>query len=97
MGGRLYLDLVKQAAAAWVDDRAPTVGAALAFYGAFSLAPLLIIVIAVGGIFGDDAARGAIVGRIAGVVGAPAAEAIEAMLTSAHEPSSSRAHSRSRA
>ena len=89
MGWRLYVDLVKRAAVAWVDDRAPTMGAALAFYSAFSLAPLLIIVIAVGGVFGNDAARGAIVGRIAGVVGVPAAEAIEALLTSAHEPSTS--------
>jgi len=57
MGWRLYVDLVKRAAVAWVDDRAPTMGAALAFYSAFSLAPLLIIVIAVGGVFGNDAAR----------------------------------------
>ena len=89
MGWRVYVDLVKRAAVAWVDDRAPTMGAALAFYSAFSLAPLLIIVIAVGDVFGVDGARGAIVGRIAGVVGAPAAEAIEALLTSAHEPSAS--------
>ena len=89
MGWRVYVDLVKRAAVAWVDDRAPTMGAALAFYSAFSLAPLLIVVIAVGGIFRADAARGAIFGRIAGVVGAPAAEAIEALLTSAHEPSTS--------
>jgi membrane protein len=49
MGWRLYFDLVKRAAVAWVDDRAPSMGAALAFYSAFSLAPLLIIVIAVAG------------------------------------------------
>ena len=86
MGWRLYVDLVKRAAVAWVDDRAPTMGAALAFYCAFSLAPLLIIVIAVAGaVFGFDAARGAIVGQIAGLVGAPAAEAIQALLTTAQE------------
>jgi membrane protein len=81
-GWRLYGDLVRQAGTAWVEDRAQTMGAALAFYSAFSLAPLLIIVIALAGtVFGDDAARGAIVGQLAGLVGAPAAEAIQSLLT----------------
>ncbi len=80
-GWRLYVDLVRQAGTAWVDDRAQTMGAALAFYSAFSLAPLLIIVIALAGaVFGDDAARGAIVDQLAGLVGAPAAEAIQSLL-----------------
>jgi membrane protein len=56
-------------------------GAALAFYSAFSLAPLLIIVIALAGaVFCAYAARGAIVGQLAGLVGAPAAEAIQSLL-----------------
>ncbi len=38
MGSRLYVDLLKQSGVAWVDDRAPTMGATLAFYSAFSLA-----------------------------------------------------------
>ena len=46
-GWRLYGDLVKQSGVAWVEDRAPTLRAALAFNSALSLAPLLIIVIAV--------------------------------------------------
>jgi membrane protein len=50
------------------------------------LAPLLIIVIAVAGaVFGVEAARGAIVGQIAGLVGAPAAEAIQSLLKAAQE------------
>ena len=90
IGWRLYVDLLKQAAVAWVDDRAPTMGAALAFYSAFSLAPLLVIVIAVAGaVFGVDAARGAIVGQIAGLVGVPAAETIQALLTTAQETTTS--------
>ena len=81
---RLYVDLVKQACAAWLKDRAPTMGAALAFYCAFALAPLLVIVIALGGaVWGADAARGAIVGQLAGMVGVPAAEAIQALLRAA--------------
>jgi Na+-transporting methylmalonyl-CoA/oxaloacetate decarboxylase gamma subunit len=56
-------------------------GAALAFYSAFSLAPLLIIVTALAGVvFGDAAARAAMVAQLAGVVGAPAAEALKAVL-----------------
>jgi len=54
------------------------------------LAPLLIIVIAVAGAaLGVDAARGAIVGQIAGLVGAPAAEAIQALLKAAQETTTS--------
>ena len=83
---RSYLDLVKQSGAAWVDDRAPTMGAALAFYSAFALAPLLIVLIAVAGaIFGPDAARGAIAGQLTGLVGAPAAQAIQDLLKAAQE------------
>lgn len=80
-GWRLYVDLVKRTGAAWIDDRAPTMGAALAFYSAFSLAPLLIIVIAVAGAaFGEDAARGAIVEQLSHLVGPTAAEAIQTLL-----------------
>lgn len=76
-----YLQLIKQSIVAWSDDHAPSMGAALAFYSAFSLAPLLIIVIGVAGaVFGADAARGAVVAQLAGLVGTPAAEAIQAML-----------------
>jgi membrane protein len=54
------------------------------------LAPLLIIVIAVAGaVFGVDAARGAIVGQIAGLVGASAAEAIQSSLKAAQETTTS--------
>ncbi|MGE5101766.1 MAG: YihY/virulence factor BrkB family protein [Deltaproteobacteria bacterium] len=83
---RLYVDLVKQAGVAWIQDRAPTLGAALAFYSAFALAPLLIIVIALAGaLWGVDAARGTIAGQLAGVVGAPAAEAIQALVKAARQ------------
>jgi membrane protein len=81
---RLYVDLVKQAGSAWITDRAPTMGAALAFYSAFALAPLLIIVIALAGaLWGANAAHGAIVAQLAGIVGAPAADAIEGLLRAA--------------
>ncbi len=78
--------LVKQAAAAWKKDRAPSMGAALAYYTAFSLAPLLIIVIGVAGlVFGRDAAQAAIIGQVGGLLGADGGKAIDAMLTSASD------------
>ena len=81
---RLCFDLMKQAGAAWIKDRAPTLGAALAFYSAFALAPLLIVVIALAGVlWGVDAARGTIAGQLADAVGAPAAEAIQALIKAA--------------
>ena len=76
--------LIKRAGLAWVEDRAPTMGAALAFYSAFALAPLLIIVIALAGtLFGSDAARDAIVRQLDGLVGGPATGAIQALLQGA--------------
>jgi membrane protein len=64
-------------------------GAALAFYSAFSLAPLLIIVIGVAGaVFGVDAARGAIVAQLTGLVGPTAAGAIHSLLMGAQSKSS---------
>jgi len=62
-------------------------GAALAFYTLFSLAPLLLIVISVAGlVFGEDAARGAILGQLSGLVGAQSAATIEALLVSLNRP-----------
>jgi len=51
--------LCRQATVAWIDDYAPSMGAALAYYTLFSVAPLLLIVISIAGlVFGPDAARG---------------------------------------
>ncbi|WP_083745778.1 YihY/virulence factor BrkB family protein [Variovorax sp. KK3] len=79
--------LCRQAVNAWVDDYAPSMGAAISYYTIFSLAPLLIIVIAVAGaLFGREAAQGQIVGQVSGLVGQDGAKAIEAMLASVSEP-----------
>jgi membrane protein len=79
-----YLSLLKQAAAAWSNDRAASMGAALAFYSAFSLAPLLIIVIAVAGmIFGVDAARGAVSAQLGTLLGPVGADALQKLLMAA--------------
>lgn len=80
--------LVEQAGDAWIDDYAPSMGAALAYYTVFSLAPLLLIVIAIAGlVFGAEAARGEIFGQLNSLMGSDAAAAIEGMLVSVSKPS----------
>ncbi len=84
---RRAYELVRAALAGFGDDRSARTAAALAFYTVFSLAPLLIISIAIAGFFfGADAARGEIVGQIRGLVGEAGAQAIEEMLLHAARP-----------
>ena len=64
--------LLKETFSAWSADRAPRMGAALAYYVSFSIAPLLIIVIAVAGaIFGEQAAKGEIFEQLESTVAPP--------------------------
>ncbi len=89
MGIQRTWDLIKQSASAWIDDYAPSMGAALAYYTLFSIAPLLVIVIAIAGfVFGAEAAQGAIVGQLGGLIGDEGAVAIQGLLRSASEPAS---------
>ena len=75
--------LVKQSVNAWLEDRAASMGAALAYYTAFSIAPLLIIAIAVAGlVFGRDAAQAAVVGQLQGLLGEAGGIAVAEMLES---------------
>ena len=79
--------LIKEAVIAWIDDYAPSMGAALSYYTVFSLAPILLIVIAIAGlVFGQDAARGALFEQIADLMGKDAARAVEGMLTDVSKP-----------
>jgi membrane protein len=80
----------RRALSAWWNDNVPRMGAALAYYTLFSLAPILIIAIAIAGlVFGREAVRGEIVGQIQGLVGREGALAVQAMLEGAAKPSSS--------
>lgn len=84
-GIRLVKDTYKE----WTEDNVPLLAAALAYYTVFSLAPLLIIAIAIAGaVFGEAAAQGEIVRQIQGWVGRDGAEAIQAMLQNAQKPGS---------
>jgi membrane protein len=78
------LRMAKQALGDWSSDHASSMGAAIAYYTLFSLAPLLVIAVAIAGaVFGAEAARGEIVGQLEGLMGPEAARGIEAMLASA--------------
>ena len=83
-----WWQLVKGAVAAWSDDYAPSMGAALSYYSVFSMAPLLLIVISIAGlIFGEDAARGEVFAQLRGLLGNNSAQAVEDMLISLSKPS----------
>ena len=79
-----WASLCETAVYSWLDDRAPTMGAAIAYYTVFSLAPMLVIVIAIAGLaFGRQAAEGALFDGLADLVGPESAGAVQAMLRSA--------------
>lgn len=71
----------------WFEHNVPRLGASVAFYTLLSLAPLLIIVIAVAGaIFGEDAARGQLVWQIQDLIGRDGAETVQTLLKGAQRP-----------
>ena len=70
----------------WQDDRAPRMGAALAYYIALSLAPTVLILLAIAGwAFGAQAAEGRLVSQIRDLVGYESAKAIQTMIEGAHQ------------
>ena len=76
--------LLKTALVGWWNDRAMSLGASIAFFTVFSLAPMLLVAIAVAGlVFGREAAQGAIVAQLAGLTGGQTAAALEGMIASA--------------
>jgi len=80
--------VLKKAAADWSHDRAPRLGAALAYYTIFSMVPLLIVIIAIIGlVFGQEAAQSAIMDQISNLIGPQSAAAIKEMIQRADQPS----------
>jgi membrane protein len=74
---------------AWIEQRASSKGAALAFYTLFSMTPILVLAIAVAGyFFGAEAAQGEIIIQMQGLVGPNGAQAIQALLSAARDPAS---------
>lgn len=83
--GRL-LTVLRCSVTEWFEDRAASKGAALAFYTLFSIAPVLVLVIAIAGFFwGPEAARGELLGQLQGLVGKQGAEAIQLVLQGAQD------------
>jgi membrane protein len=73
--------LIVQVFTAWSEDKAPRMGAALAYYSAFSMAPLVVLAIGVAGLaFDHQTARTAVLREIEKTVGEPAATAVDAMI-----------------
>ena len=71
----------------WNDDNVPRLGAALAFYTLLSLAPLLVVVVAIAAIaYGKQAAQGQLFWQIRGLVGPEGARAIQGLLEGAYKP-----------
>ena len=79
--------LIKTTVIAWSDDYAPSMGAALAFYTLFSIAPLLLIVLSITGfVFGAEAARGEIAGQLQNLMGEQSALTVQALLQNVNRP-----------
>ena len=82
-----FYQLAKKSVMAWIDDYAPSMGAAISYYTVFSIAPLMIIVIAVAGfVWGREAVQGEIVGQLSGLIGQEGAQGIQALIESANQP-----------
>jgi membrane protein len=83
------LGLARRAFAAWSEDYAPSMGAALAYYALFSIAPLALIAVGIAGFFfGEQAARGELFGELASLMGTDAARTVEGLLAHAAKPAS---------
>lgn len=82
--------IFKQAVTQWSEDNALRLSAALAYYSIFSIAPLLVIAVAIAGrLFGEEAAQGLLARQLHDLMGSKAAEGIEGMIQSANKPASS--------
>ncbi len=86
---RKIVTLLKRTYADWSEDKASRLAAALAYYTALSLAPLLVIIVAVLSlVFGDQAARGQLVTQFGGLLGQQGATVVESVLASSRGTSS---------
>jgi membrane protein len=80
-------NLLRRTFAEWSEDKAPQLGASLAFYSAISIAPLLVIALSIAAFFlGEEAARGKVIEEFQGLVGSEGGKAIEDMIASANKP-----------
>src|SRR5215208_177424 len=79
-----FLNLVKETIREWQQDQAARLAAALAYYATFSLAPLLVIVLAIAGLVGGrDAAQGLVMAQVQDLVGVEGREFVQSMIENA--------------
>ena len=84
MQNKNIISVLNRTVSEWFEHRAGSMGAALAFYTLFSLAPILVLVLAIAGWFyGPQAAQGQLFAELRGLVGAQGAEAIQLVLAGA--------------
>jgi membrane protein len=77
----------RRASSEWINDNAPRLGAAVAFYGLLSLAPVIVIAVAVAAVvYGQDAAQGRLALEIRGVAGPDVARTIQEIIKGAYQP-----------
>ncbi|HEX4024058.1 MAG TPA: YihY/virulence factor BrkB family protein [Steroidobacteraceae bacterium] len=87
---RTYLLLFKRAGQAWIADNATSMGAALAFYSAFALAPLLLILSAIAGlVFGQAQGHAALLAQMHALIGPVGSEAVQQILAQTSKASAS--------
>jgi membrane protein len=84
---KAIFQLLSETATACLQHNVPRLGAALAYYTLFAIAPLFVIVLAVAAFaFGEQATRRELLGQISGLVGKEGGEAIQAIVAAAHKP-----------
>ena len=87
---RALFDVLKETYREWSEDKATRLAAALAYYTAFSIAPLLLICISVAGlVFGREAAQGQVYAQLQGLLGPDAAETIQASIANSQDTGAS--------
>jgi membrane protein len=87
MNVKRIVELFKKTFQEWQEDKASRLAAALAYYTAFSIAPLFVIAIAIAAlVFGEEAAQGKIFWQLRDLVGQDAAKAIQSLLVSSSKP-----------
>src|ERR1700689_1569416 len=84
---RSIFDLLKQKGSEWIDYYVSRLGAALAFYTLFAIAPLFVIVLGVAGLwFGEETARRELFNQVSGLVGNAGGIAIQALVSASLKP-----------
>ena len=83
---QVFWDVVRDTVSEWIKHNASSLGAALSFYTLFSIAPILVIAMAVAGsIFGPHVAETHVLDQMRGLLGDAGAAAVQSLLSSAHQ------------